>query len=161
MSRAAILARAQLGASAEILGVCGRLLDDAVGYTKTRRQFGSPIGSFQAVQHLLAWAATERHQLQCLYDIAVAGARPAPDPELARTVKALAGRVLHAVTQTAIQVTGAISFTWEYSLNRLHHRGLMLDQLAGPSADLVADIGRSVRAYGDVPALFELSDLAR
>jgi hypothetical protein len=149
----------RLGVAAEMLGVCTRLLDDAVQYAKTRKQFGQPIGDFQAVQHLLAWGATEIHQFQSLFDVAVGASATGVDPELARTLKALGGRVLHAVAQTAIQVTGAISFTWEYSLNRLHHRGLTLDQLAGPSADLIADIGRSARTAGFAPALFELADV--
>lgn len=160
-AREALLTRAQIGASAELLGVCDRLLEDVIDYAKTRRQFGSSIGSYQAVQHLLAWGATEVHQLRCLFDIVVHQSTQGPvDPATARTLKALAGRTLHSVAQTAIQGTGAISFTWEYSLNRLHHRGLLLDQLAGPSADLVAEIGRHVRLDGEVPALFELGELS-
>jgi alkylation response protein AidB-like acyl-CoA dehydrogenase len=79
---------------------------------------------------------------------------------LAETVKAVAGRVLHAVAQASIQVTGAISFTWEYSLNQLHHRGLQLDQIAGSSAQLVEAIGRRARTEGRLDPLFELSALA-
>jgi alkylation response protein AidB-like acyl-CoA dehydrogenase len=75
-------------------------------------------------------------------------------------VKALAGRVLHAVAQAAVQVTGAMGFTWEYPLNRFHRRGLVLDQLAGASADLVLEIGRETRTDGTVPDLFGLGDLA-
>ena len=120
---------------------------DALTHVKARRQFGQALAEFQAVQHLLAWAATELHQLRCLFDIAVlSAAEGTPDPALAETVKAVAGRVLHASRRRAIQVTGAISFTWEYSLNRLHHRGLLLDQVAGSSAELVDD-GR--RAHPD------------
>ena len=81
------------------------------------------------------------------------------DPALAETVKALAGRVLHTVAQTAIQVTGAISFTWEYSLNVRHHRGLLLDQLAGSSAALVTAIGERARTEQRIDPLVELSDL--
>jgi hypothetical protein len=157
--RAVILARTQLGAAAELLGVVDRLLEDVLGYARQRRQFGRTIGSYQSMQHLLAWAATERHQLVSLLDIAVARAASAPpDPQLSRAVKAMAGRVLHTVAQTAIQVTGGISFTWEYSLNRLHRRGMALDQLAGASADLIAAIGRQVRTEGVVPELLDLSD---
>lgn len=159
--RPVLRARVQLGASAELLGVCERLLEDAVAYAKTRRQFGSSIGSYQSVQHLLAWASTEVHQLRCLFDIVVhQSTHTSVDPLTAQTVKAMAGRTLHSVAQTAIQVTGAISFTWEYSLNRLHHRGLLLDQLAGPSADLVAELGQYVRLGGVVPALVELGELS-
>ncbi len=158
--RAAMLAHTQLGASAEILGVVDRLLEDAVVYAQQRRQFGRAVASYQSMQHLLAWAATERHELVSLLDVAVAqSAGGTVDPQLARAVKAMAGRVLHAVVQTAIQVIGGISFTWEYSLNRFHRRGLALDQLAGASADLIAAMGRQVRTEGVVPGLFELADV--
>ena len=159
--RDGVLARVRLGLSAELLGLASRLLDDAVAYARTRRQFGQAIGDFQAVQHLLAWAATEVHQLRSLYDVAVQrqALSGVDDLAVATAVKAVAGRVLLSVAQTAIQVTGAISFTWEYSLNRRHHRGLALDQLAGPSADLVAEVGRLVRTTGTVPTLFELADV--
>ena len=158
--RPALLTTVQLGVSAELLGICDRLLDDAISYAKSRRQFGQSLGDFQAIQHLLAWAATDLHQLRCLFDIAVHQSASEADPTLARTVKAMAGRTLHSIAQTATQVTGAISFTWEYSLNQLHQRGLALDQMAGPSADLVADIGRSVRMTGHVPPLVEIGDLS-
>jgi alkylation response protein AidB-like acyl-CoA dehydrogenase len=155
----AIVVRAQLGAAAELLGLTDRLLEDAAAYARQRQQFGRTLSSYQAMQHLLAWGATERHQLVCLYDIAVArSADGSVDPQLSRAVKAMAGRVFHAVAQIATQVTGAISFTWEYSLNRRHQRGLALDQLAGSSADLVAAIGREARTEGIVPELFDLSD---
>jgi hypothetical protein len=155
-----ILARTRLGAAAEILGVCERLVEDAVTHVKTRRQFGQALAEFQAVQHLLAWAATELHQLRCLLDIAVhTGPSRLADPAQAETVKAVAGRVLHTVTQTVIQVSGAISFTWEYSVNRLHHRGLLLDQLAGPSAQLVTIIGARTRVEQRLDPLVELAGI--
>jgi hypothetical protein len=160
--REAIIGRARLGAAAELLGLTDRLLDDAATYARQRKQFGRPLSSFQAMQHLLAWAATERHQLVCLYDIALERSTRGPvDPQLGRALKAMAGRVFHAVVQTSTQVTGAISFTWEYSLNRLHQRGLALDQLAGSSSDLVAAIGRQARTEGVVPELFTLEDVVR
>src|SRR5262249_41660906 len=111
--RPAMLARVQLGAAAEILGLASRILADALIYARVRRQFGRALSSFQVVQHLLAWAATERHQLESIYDIAVERTvHHGPDRSLSAAVKALAGRVLHGIAQTAIQVTGGISFTW-------------------------------------------------
>lgn len=158
--RPAILARTQLGAAAEILGTADRLLDDAVSYVRGRSQFDRSVGSFQSMQHLLAWAATDRHQLACLLDLAIdSAAAGSVNADLSEAVKALAGRVLHAVAQAAMQATGAISFTWEYSLNQLHRRGLALDQYAGASADLVAAIGRRVRTEGTVSDLFALADV--
>jgi alkylation response protein AidB-like acyl-CoA dehydrogenase len=159
--RAAVLARTQLGAAAEMLGVVDSLLDDAVTYAQQRRQFGRTVASYQSMQHLLAWAATERHQLISLFDIAVVrSARRPVDAQMSAAVKAMAGRVLHTVAQTAIQVTGGISFTWEYALNRFHRRGLVLDQLAGSSADLLAALGRQVRTEGVVPEFVDLCDVA-
>jgi alkylation response protein AidB-like acyl-CoA dehydrogenase len=158
--RATMLARTQLGAAAELLGIVDRLLTDATVYAQQREQFGRAIASYQSMQHLLAWAATDRHQLTTLYDIAVTQAtHNDADPQLARAVKAMAGRTLHAVAQAAIQVTGAISFTWEYPQHHFHRRGLALDQLAGASADLVAAIGRQARTDGTVPEFFDLQDV--
>jgi hypothetical protein len=157
--RASSQAITHLGAAAELLGVVDRLLDDATHYAQQRRQFGRTIASNQAIQHLLAWAATERHQLMSLLDIAIARSVDRPiDLQLSQTVKAMAGRVLHAVAQIAIQVTGAISFTWEYPQHRYHRRGLALDQLGGGSADLIAGLGRQIRTLGAFPDLFALDD---
>ncbi|WP_319448773.1 MULTISPECIES: acyl-CoA dehydrogenase family protein [unclassified Mycobacterium] len=157
--RPLVLGRLRLGAAAELLGLADRILDDAVGHARVRQQFGRPIGGFQSMQHLLAWAATERHQLRCLFDIAVGRAAAGPlDPDLSSAVKAMAGQILHVIVQTATQVTGAISFTWEYSLNRSHRRGMALDQIAGSSADLIVALGRQLRTQGFSPHLVELAD---
>jgi Acyl-CoA dehydrogenase, C-terminal domain len=159
--RRAMLARTRLGAAAEMVGLIDRILDDAIAYARQRVQFGRPVTEFQAMQHLLAWAATERHQVICLFDLAVArSARGPVDPALARAVKAMAGRILHTIVQAATQATGAIGFTWEYSLNRLHRRGLALDLIAGASADLIAEMGREIRTQGSVPELIDLCDVA-
>jgi hypothetical protein len=160
--RAQLRARLQLGIAAELLGLVDRIFEDALTYAQQRVQFGRSIGSNQAMQHLLAWAATERHQLACLLDIAVATEqRGEIDVELSSATKAMAGQVFHAVVQAATQTSGAIAFTAEYSLSRLHLRGLALDQIAGSSADLIADMGRRVRVEGMLPELFELTDASR
>lgn len=157
--RAQLRARLQLGIAAELLGLADRILEDALTYAQQRVQFGRRIGSNQAMQHLLAWAATERHQLACLFDIAVASEqRGEINVELSTATKAMAGQVFRAIVQAATQTTGAIAFTAEYSLSRLHLRGLALDQIAGSSADLIAEIGRRVRIEAALPELFELTD---
>jgi len=159
--RPGMLGRTRLGAAAEMIGLIDRILDDAIAYARQRVQFGRPVSGFQAMQHLLAWAATERHQVICLFDLAVARSAGGPaDPALIRAVKAMAGRVLHTVVQAATQATGAMGFTWEYSLNRLHRRGLGLDLIAGASADLIAEMGREIRILGSAPELIDLCDVA-
>jgi alkylation response protein AidB-like acyl-CoA dehydrogenase len=159
--RLSMLGRTRLGAAAEMIGLIDRILDDAIAYARQRVQFGRSVSGFQAMQHLLAWAATERHQAICLFDLAVARSAHGPaEPALTRAVKAMAGRVLHTIVQAATQATGAISFAWEYSLNRLHRRGLGLDLIAGASADLIAEMGREIRILGSAPGLIDLCDVA-
>ncbi len=150
-------ALARIACAAEILGACDAMLADAIGYTRGRQQFGSPLVTFQAVAHALAWVATEIHQLRALLRACLSGdALRAPDPLLASAVKALAGTVGKRVAQSTLQVTGGMGFTWEYSHNALHRRVLALDAVAGSADALHVELGRHLRqGRGD-----ELTDLA-
>ena len=155
--RSDVRTRLRLGAVAETLGCCTRLLDDAVAYARTRRQFDSALGDMSAIQDMLAWAATERHQLRALFDAVIA--LPVHDPErdmAAAAAKALAGTVARRVVQHTLQVTGGIGFTWEYPHHRLHRRTLVLDSIGGSTAALSAELGRAVRLDGVLPDLLAL-----
>jgi hypothetical protein len=139
-------ARARLACAAEILGACEAMLSEAVSYVATRRQFGAPLASFQAVAHSLAWAATEVHQLRALLRVCLSGdAVRAPDHVLAAATKSMAGSVSKRVSQTTLQVTGGMGFTWEYSHNARHRRVLALDAVAGSSDSLNLELGRRLR----------------
>lgn len=147
-----------MGATAEMLGASSRMLDDAVEYSRTRQQFGQSIDAFTPVQTMLAWAATERHQLRALFDIAVGSNSSLEARDFAATVtKVLAGRVSRAITQQTLQVTGGIGFTWEYTHHRLQRRVLALDALGGSAAQLAREVGASVRSGGGLPDLVDLS----
>ena len=140
--RAIYLAR--VGAAAEILGAAEQVLGMAVEYSTQREQFGRPIGTFQALRHLLAWGATD-----CVaVDAAVRRAielRGHPPVHLDRAVKALAGRNGRRACDRALQTFGGIGFTAEHDHHHFHSRVLVLDALLGSSAELTHQLGGWLR----------------
>lgn len=102
--------------SADLVGVMQGALDLAVDYAKDRNQYGQAIGSFQAVQHMLADACvvTEGARSVTLHAAWAVGAL-APDDALAAaaTAKAYCARAARDVCETSIQVHGGIGNTWD------------------------------------------------
>ena len=102
--------------AADALGAARAVLHLAVEYAKVRRQFGQPIGAFQAVQHLCVdmYETVELARSGVIHALwaADAGSR-AERHAAAMGTKAFAGR-LAAVGDTAIQVFGGIGYTWEH-----------------------------------------------
>ncbi|ONH58163.1 acyl-CoA dehydrogenase [Frankia sp. CcI49] len=146
--RARFLGR--LAAALEILGAAEGALALAVAYARTREQFGRPIGTFQAVRHLLAWAQTDCVALEKVTTAAAAldGVEAAP-PRHDEVVKALAGRNGRRVCERALQVLGGIGFTSEHTHHHFHSRVLALDALLGTSAELTHGLGAWLREADD------------
>ncbi|HZQ32574.1 MAG TPA: acyl-CoA dehydrogenase family protein [Mycobacterium sp.] len=118
--------------AADALGAAEAVLTLAVEYAKTRRQFGHPIGSFQAVQHLCVdmYEAIELARSGVVHALWAADAADPAERHLAAIrAKAFAGQ-LTAVGDTAIQVFGGVGYTWE------HDAHLYLKRLLGWSAYL-------------------------
>jgi hypothetical protein len=138
--------------SFEMLGAAEAALALAVEHARTRQQFGQPIGTFQAVRHLLAWATTDCTALERVVTVAARldSAAPAGYGEIA---KALAGRNGRHACERALQVLGAIGFTAEHSHHHFHSRVLALDSLLGTSADLSRDLGARMRTTGSDPRI--------
>ncbi|ASW89440.1 acyl-CoA dehydrogenase [Mycobacterium marseillense] len=135
---AAVIDDVLIAGAADALGAARAVMDLAVEYAKTRRQFGQPIGSFQAIQHLCVdmYETVELARSGVIHALwasdAVAGTDGQPGDErhlAALRAKAFAGR-LAAVADTAIQVFGGIGYTWE------HDAHLYLKRLLGWSAFL-------------------------
>ncbi|EFC82802.1 acyl-CoA dehydrogenase family protein [Parafrankia sp. EUN1f] len=147
-ARARFLGR--LAAALEILGAAEGALALAVAYARTREQFGRPIGTFQAVRHLLAWAQTDCVALEKVTTAAAAldGVQAAP-PRHDEVVKALAGRNGRRVCERALQVLGGIGFTSEHTHHHFHSRVLALDALLGTSAELTHGLGAWLREADD------------
>ena len=130
------LGRALIAVSAELLGISQRALDLTVEYVKERKQFGVPVGSFQAVQHRAAQMLldTEGGRGAVYYAAWAATGAPERLNEAAAMAKAWTSQGAKATTATAIQLHGGIGFTWEANLHWLFKR-TQLDAafLGGPS----------------------------
>ena len=117
--------------AAEAAGVAAWCSGTAAGYAGIRRQFGRPIGSFQAVKHLCATMACRAERAAALaWDAArTAGQDQHPFAAAAATL-ALDDAVDNA--KDCIQVLGGIGFTWEHDAHLYLRRALALRQLLGP-----------------------------
>jgi alkylation response protein AidB-like acyl-CoA dehydrogenase len=145
-TRHAAFDRGALGAAAQLVGLARRMLDLTVEYAKERRQFGVPIGSFQAVKHHLADAR-----------IAIEFARPLVyraawsvtegDPAAATHVsmaKALASDAAMLTASQALQCHGAIGYSYEYDLHLFMKRAWALAATWGDAAWHRARVGRAI-----------------
>jgi hypothetical protein len=109
---------AVLACAAQLLGAGERLLDEAVGYAKQRRQFGRTIGEFQALKHSLADVRVALDFARPLVYVAALSLQSG-SPDGARDVsaaKVATGDAAYAAARTALQVHGAIGYTAEYDL---------------------------------------------
>jgi alkylation response protein AidB-like acyl-CoA dehydrogenase len=117
--------RACVALAAESTGVAQRALEMAVEYAKDRKQFGRPIGSYQAVSHRCAQMLLETENSRSLvYGAAwAAGAEPESLPVAASMAKAYASDAGWRVPHASIQAHGGIGFTWEHDLHFFLKRG--------------------------------------
>ncbi|OBK81663.1 acyl-CoA dehydrogenase [Mycobacterium sp. 1164985.4] len=116
--------------AADLLGVMQGALDDAVRYAQDRVQFGVKIGSFQAIQHMLADALVSVEGTRsCVWHAAWAiDHLPLEEALLAAmTAKAYAAAAGRDVVDTAVQVFGGIAITWEH-VTHLRVRRTLLDR---------------------------------
>lgn len=133
----------RLMVAAELAGGAARMVAMSVEYARTRRQFGRPIGSFQALQHMLAEMSAKAAALHSLVlaTLADAVAQPGRLTELGLIAKAQACRTGRELSQEALQVHGGIGFTAELSLH-LHMRRVFTHQgQLGESDALLTELG--------------------
>ena len=119
--------RARLWACAEMLGVMGLLFDTTVQYLKDRKQFGQPIGSFQALQHRAAdlYASLELARSQ------VYRAAMADEATAIAAAKAYVSRAAIRLGEECIQMHGGMGITDELIVGHGHRRLLLLANLFG------------------------------
>jgi alkylation response protein AidB-like acyl-CoA dehydrogenase len=102
--------------AADLLGVMAGALDAAVGHSRARTQFGAPIGTFQAVQHLAAecLVSVEATRSAVWYAAWAADELPAAEAlTAARAAKAFASACGVEVAEAAVQIFGGMGMTWE------------------------------------------------
>jgi len=149
------LDRVAAGAVVDGVGAAGRALELSVEYAKARRQFGAPIGSFQAVQHLCAdmLRAVEMARAAGYYACwAADAAGPAEAHRAATMALAFAADELAGVGAATIQVHGGIGFTWEHDAHLFYKRLLTLQRTGGGSVDQLAELAALLLDDGDVSA---------
>jgi len=118
------LDRALVAVASELVGVCDRALEMTVAYVKERKQFGVPVGSYQAVSHRCAQMLldTEKARSSAAFAAWAADADPERLGEAAAMAKAAASDAGIEVTASAIQAHGGIGFTWEADVHWLYKR---------------------------------------
>jgi alkylation response protein AidB-like acyl-CoA dehydrogenase len=134
------LDRAATLVSAEMLGAADHVLTMSVEYAKDRVQFGKPIGSFQAVKHMLADALVDVEGMRStVYYAAWCAAADDPERSLAASMaKAWCCDASRRVMGTGLQVHGGIGFTWEHDMH-LYVKRAQLDQVSYGDASFHRD----------------------
>lgn len=120
-----------LALCAEAVGVMDVLRDTTLEYLGVRKQFGVPIGAFQALQHRFVDLSIEIEQARSITQLA---ADRLAKPDGSRTVsmaKNLIGRAGQLVAEESIQLHGGIAMTWEYSVSHYAKRLTMIDHQLG------------------------------
>lgn len=123
-----VLGRGVLAICAEAVGIMDVIKDMTVEYTRTRKQFGVPIGKFQALQHRMAEMLLEVEQARsALINAAFHEGETGPVRERALSgAKVTIGRVGTLVTEESIQIHGGMGMTWEYPLGHFAKRLTMI-----------------------------------
>jgi pimeloyl-CoA dehydrogenase small subunit len=119
---------------AEGVGIMETLNTLTLDYLKTRKQFGVPIGSFQALQHRMAEMVVEYEQSKSMSLLAALSAELADAKERRRVIsgaKAQVGRSGEFIGQSSIQLHGGMGMTDEYQAGHYFKRLTMIDQTFG------------------------------
>ena len=136
--------------SAELVGLCQRALDMTLAYVKDRKQFGVPVGTFQAVQHKAAEMLlhTEGGRAATSFAAWTADAEPERLPLAAGIAKAWTSDAGRATTAAAIQLHGGIGFTWEADVHWLYKRAQLDAALLGGGGTHRANVARLAAQRG-------------
>lgn len=132
--------RGTLAAAAHLLGLARWMLDTTVAYAKVREQFRRPIGSFQAVKHMLANSLLELDFLAPTLQAAAWSLDHEPETASVRVAaaKLRANGAAGAVGRTALQVHGAIGYSEEHDLHLWLKRTWALQRSWGTDSELRA-----------------------
>lgn len=124
--------------AATMLGIAQRAFDDALAYVKERRQFGRPIGSFQALQHRLADLATDLEAARLMTRWVATLTDEDPDrmlPQQASMVKLFVTEVAKRTTVEGMQLMGGYGYSSEYDMERLV-RAAMVSTIYGGTSEI-------------------------
>lgn len=120
------IARADIAQMAQAVGSMEACLKICGDYVKERKQFGVAIGSFQAIQHIMADMFIAAHQARSMLYHAIANSRRSPEERTAAlsAARIVIGEAGQLVSRNGIQVHGGYGLTDEYAISH-HFRRLM------------------------------------
>ena len=122
--------------AADQIGAAERCLELTVEYTKSRVQFGRPIGSFQALKHRMA----DLYVAVAAAKAVVSDACDDPTPTNAATARLAATEALKTVAAEGIQLHGGIAITWEHDMHLYFKRAHGSAQLLGSPQELLRQL---------------------
>ncbi len=126
--------RAAVYLAFEQLGGAVAALEMGRDYAAERFAFGRPIGSFQAIKHMLAdmFVSTELARSNCYYAAWAISQENAELPLAAATARVSATQAYQHCSKNNIQVHGGMGFTWEFDCHLFYRRSKLLALLLGP-----------------------------
>ncbi len=128
--------------AATVLGMGWRAFDDALAYTKERKQFGKPVGSFQALQHRFADIATELEAARLMTYWVASKVDEDPDrmlPREASMVKLFATEAAQRAALGGMQMMGGYGYSSEYDMERLV-RSTLVSTIYGGTSEIQRNI---------------------
>ncbi|MFY9607790.1 MAG: acyl-CoA dehydrogenase family protein [Blastocatellia bacterium] len=145
---------ATLALSAEMVGGMQWIMDTSVEYAKTRKQFGKPIGQFQAIQHHCAnmLLMTESARSAVYYAAWLMGNNSEEAPVAVSMAKAYASDSYREVGNLGIQVHGGIGFTWDEPLHFYYKRAKASELMFGDATYHRERIAKLVMDGAEEPA---------
>lgn len=146
------LDRGAVNVGGQLVGLAQRMLDLSVDYAAQRKQFGRPIGSFQAVKHHLADVVTK---IEFAKPVLYRAAHALAHGDAQRGVRVSHAKLACAdaawtAARKAIQVHGAMGYTWEADLQMFMKRAWALDAAWGDRGFHKNRIAQHVLADGAV-----------
>ena len=130
----------RVGAGTVAMGIAAGALDHALGWTKTREQFGRPIGEFQGIQWMLADMEIQLNAARLMLYQAARSRGPDnsafPDPMLAAQAKIFASETSIKIVNDALQIFGARGYSRELPLERMA-RDVRMFTIGGGTAQVL------------------------
>lgn len=128
--------RAAVATAAWLNGIGQQILEMSVAYVKEREQFGRPVGSFQAVKHLLAETVLEVETSRAATWYGAYAVQHDTDDrvEAASVAKSFASDAERLANTNTLQAHGGIGFTWEHDLHLWLKRGKALEGAYGTAS---------------------------
>lgn len=136
-----LLGRVRVAGAAEVLGVCDRAIALTSEFVRTRKQFGIPIGMFQAVKQRIADAYIARGALEVSVFRAAHSMAEGGDPAAIARAAWWAAEAGHAVVAAAQHLHGGTGFDRDYPVHRCFLRAKRLEFSGGTAPELLAELG--------------------